>query len=222
MEHNINEKEFDEKFDRYLSDSDEVALAKELSVLGQKYTSKLDEANIIADAPSKAKRVTLWRSIAAIAAILILLAGIFLIPKMGEKDVFAAHFKPYQMVITERGTRENTIEINALLSEGISAYKEKNYTASFQAFNQLEKLSEDNDLYRFYKGISALANQNYDATTKALEPIASDDSLNIQQQTRWYLLLAYYQKSELKKVDSLVQLIEIGDYNYILVEKYFK
>ena len=218
---NKNEKVFDEKFDRYLSDSDEVELAKTLESLGGKYMSSIESGRELNNNPVKSKRAFLWRPIAAAAAVILLLSAIYLIPKMTEKDVFAEQFSPYQLVLTERGITDNSDELNMLIADAVIAYKSKRFEESFEAFSQLERQIPGAELYVFYKGISALALEDYEAAIQSLEPIAKDESIRIQEQARWYLLLAFHQNGDAAKTDSLSQLIQAGDYNYTLVERYF-
>ena len=111
--------------------------------------------------------------IGAIAAILALIALLFLPKNNGQED-YHSYFEPYPNVFTLRSG-------NTPLAVRMQAYSSGDYD---KAINLLNGLPIKNDTIRFYLGVSYFAMQEFELSKSSFNEI-TEESIFVPQK-RWY------------------------------------
>ncbi|MEM9823469.1 MAG: hypothetical protein AAF985_20465, partial [Bacteroidota bacterium] len=129
-----------------------------------------------------------WLAIAATMALLVVSYFVFQPARPSHQDLFAENFAPYPMVLNQRsGT-----PVDSILQAAIDAYERGSFVEATQQFQRLQDLDSNNFVYRFYQGLSFLANQEAGKAISILIPLVNGKS-KLKEQSQWYLALAYLQ-----------------------------
>ena len=165
-----------------------------------------------------------FRRVLAIAASLALLiiAWQFFFSNSNELNsdkLFADHFEPYQMILNQRSTSDDTHESTALLNTGIKQYAAGDFAGSSIAFRQLMDAELSNISFQFYYALSLLGNNEPNNAIPVLEKIMDTPEHLFLEQSRWYLALAYLQNNEKEKAVNILHKIKEGEYKFLEKEK---
>ena len=137
----------------------------------------------------------------AASAIFALIAGLCFVSPTNDQ-VFDDNFMAFEDNISEEldlmlSTRSAESEIpESLLNirKGMEHYNNKEYDQAIPIFiDYLENNSDASDYSQieFYLGVSYLSNQETDRSTEIFEKLLNDDDQMIQEDSKWYLSLAY-------------------------------
>ena len=137
----------------------------------------------------------------AASAIFALIAGLCFVSPTNDQ-VFDDNFMAFEDNISEEldlmlSTRSAESEIpESLLNirKGMEHYNNKEYDQAIPIFiDYLENNSDASDYSQieFYLGVSYLSNQETDRSTEIFQKLLNDDDQMIQEDSKWYLSLAY-------------------------------
>ncbi len=151
----------------------------------------------------KAKKISIrkWVGYSVAATVIAILTFTF-VGQQNEIDLMDEYFQPYRDVISRRGTQAPT-------GQAMFSYNRSDYEKAIEQFSNLEQKT---DTVRLYRGISLLAQKQYDS--------ALEDFRNIGPTSEFYLQKLWYQGltfAVLTKNDSArhyLQRIEEREYNY--------
>lgn len=147
-------------------------------------------------------RQTWFRAAAGFAFLLIAAYGL-LYMQFNNRSIGRDAFSPYKNAMT---VRHSDAQINALLKKGLEAYGAGQYEQAIHSFSQLPQDSSQ-VLARLYLGISYLATDQPEAASIELQAV-KELSSPIQENARWYLILAQLQLNEqesaMKGLDMLI------------------
>ncbi|OWY26165.1 hypothetical protein C7N43_36700 [Sphingobacteriales bacterium UPWRP_1] len=196
----------------------EVQLQREVHTLitlyGKQQAAKSKIAQIAADAATEegTKTISMFqklRPILAIAAILVLAAGVYFIfspSSNNPQELFAQHFSPYANTLTVRGVAD-TSSVAKTETEAMQYYQNQQYPQAAAAFDRLTQMNpKDQNTYDFYGGISLLANLQTAEAMQKLQTVAGSNN-PYQEQAEWYIALAYLQNKNTEKAKELLQQI---------------
>lgn len=164
----------------------------------------------------RVRSLSYWNVSLIAAAIVLLGAMIWLISKPDPKTadmLFAAHFQPYEMVLTQRSTTiDRPVELNA----AIAAYAEADYTAAETQFLQLAQAAPEEHLYQLYACVSSLAAGKNEAAIVCFTQLRAIP--NLAEQAQWYLGLSYLQKGDNAAAKASLEGIKPGGYQFDAAE----
>ena len=156
-------------------------------------------------------RVLVYRSLAAAAAVLVLLtAAWWLWPTPDGPALYAAYYTPFELPVAERSTDTTA----PLLQRADAAYRAGAYEEAFQLLTQLTERAPENTLYRFYRAQAALRTPRTDAAITDFEYLLDLPDHLFVQQSRWYLALAYLKADRREAAREMLRTIEPGAYRY--------
>ena len=149
----------------------------------------------------------------AIAASVVVLMGVALwfniTSSTDGPELFAAHFEPYDMVITQRSLEGPKDQV---LETAINNYDDGNYQESEKQFSNLAEINPDEPIMRIYECISSLATGNSKSSIDCFDNLLNIPAL--AEQSRWYLGLAYLQDGNGKKAAEVLSQIGEKEYKY--------
>lgn len=152
----------------------------------------------------------LWKKIAAVAAICLLsltIWQVFFTRPVSTQDLFATHFTPYAMVLTQRSDNQ----LNpATLQTAIDNYAAKNYALAATQFATLAQQQPKQPLYRLYECVAQLATTATPTTANCFMDLQQYP--NLQQQATWYLGLTYLEQGEVTAARRTFQQISAGQF----------
>ena len=218
--------ELDEKMEKEFKARLEVdkALAEEVNA----HTKALDILESLGDLEMKAriqkihnqqinqsksstKRIELKKWFAIAAAISFLLFGTWWFGLRSPQNIrlFAQNYETYKLNFGSRSSQENDLLIEASI-----AYKQKDYSAALNLFNQIPDTNEYYSNILLAKGICLMElDKNKEALPIFQQLIQSKDAL-FEEHATWYTALIYLKQNELEQSKSLLAKIadEDGDY----------
>ncbi|MBR9920357.1 MAG: tetratricopeptide repeat protein [Bacteroidetes bacterium] len=184
------------------------------------FREKLKQTDRAWKKPEEAKKMYIRRkpkrSQLAIAATIVLLlaASLYLLLKPGSDgtdSLYAANFAPYEMVLNQRGAADESPR-KQLEAQAVSAYENQQFDQAAQAFASLQEIAPNEDPFQFYYCLSVLASGQPDKAIPGLELLSEDSNSLFQEQSRWYLALAYLKNGQLEQAKSSLAQIETGAY----------
>ncbi|MFK7935382.1 MAG: hypothetical protein AB8G22_17845 [Saprospiraceae bacterium] len=191
--------------------------------IGDKKLRALSDVLVQTDAewqaPSDAKivRFSFIKKLGAAAAILMVgLAAwwILINPAISEQDLFAAHYTPYAMVLTQRS---DTAVDSELLQQAIANYSNQNYPLATTQFATLAQQQPEQPLYRLYECVAQLgvaASANNVACFSELQQYP-----RLREQATWYLGLTYLQLEKIEAAKTVFHGIESGQFKNAAAEE---
>ena len=125
---------------------------------------------------------TSWWPMAAVFVALAVVIGYWLVPDIStqDPDIFAAHFEPYDDIISTRD-----IDDSEILNRAFSFYNKGQFDSAAQYFARYLEVIPDRSI-EFYWGISLLG---ADASAEALpifERLSNDHGFLLQEAAQWY------------------------------------
>jgi hypothetical protein len=130
-----------------------------------------------------------------------------------QDGLYAANFEPYQMILTERGSSNEDLQMK-MQNDAIKAYQSKNFKDAALIFNKLYTENESRIEYRFYRANAFLADGQ---TTKAIDEfkeILTIPNHLFTEQSQWYLSMAYLSIDDFKNAKINLEKIKDGQYMY--------
>lgn len=155
--------------------------------------------------PKNARRVFL--RIAAVAASIALLIGIFFIITNNHKADPIALFENYYEAFSEVTLSPNSSD-QQLKQIADKAYLEKRYEEALNAFKQINPL---NSKQQIMLGICYLETGDYSSAIQQFEKNYSN--INYKNDAKWYAALSYLKQDKIKESKNLLQQIQSGKYN---------
>lgn len=140
--------------------------------------------------------------------VVLLILGIwwffFRTPPPSSQELFAEYFMAYPNVVApiEKSMEERDNETLAFEAYELGAYP--------QAETQFAQL-EQTEVIRFYRGVTALAQEQAAQAISMLEPIAADKTARFQQAAEWYMALSYLLQREYDKAGNWLKKIRATD-----------
>lgn len=132
----------------------------------------------------------------AATVVFIITVGAFLslltlLRKDSAEDLFAAHFKPYDDIISVKGVGYTTDSIDLIRQIGFSFYNRERFDSAILVFRFLQSSGYHSDTISFYLANAILGtNQSPDEAIIILKDLSEGNSV-FKQQSAWYLALAY-------------------------------
>jgi len=166
-------------------------------------------------APQKG-RVFSLRSALAIAATIALLVVSYFIFLPGNttpssEQLFASNFEAYPLLLNQRGLGDEPGD--ALLEQGKKAYQQRDFKEAYTAFQSLSEQEPANQVYRFYQAVSALGADQAKVAIPMLQSFTTTPN-PFQEQSLWYLCLAYIQLDDVEQAKSVLQGLSEDHYLY--------
>ena len=136
------------------------------------------------------------RYLIAAAVGLLILIGIFSLPKGGDpnEQLFAAYFQADPGLITTMSGGNNYAFNKAMV-----AYKEGKYKEAIDSWEKLYQNNPQNDSLNYFLGAAHLANAETQKAISYLEQVYPRVESSFQQESLWYLGLAYLKAGEVEK-----------------------
>jgi TolA-binding protein len=168
---------------------------------------------------AKRLRILTVKTILAIAAILLVIILVNTwYSREDSHDVFAQHFEPYTMILTERAIGDTAMTAR-LLSQAIAHYNSGRYEIAANTFTQLRHAGMDEVTIQFYEGVSLLGSGDHEEATQHFQDLLEKPDHLLKEQSRWYLGLALWQGGNTEEARKVFQSIQPGDYHYAKAEK---
>ena len=138
----------------------------------------------------------LQRYLIAAAIGLLILIGIFSLPKGGDQNeqLFAAYFQADPGLITSMSAGNNYAFNKAMV-----AYKEGKYKEAIGSWEKLYQNNPQNDSLNYFLGAAYLANAEPTKAIAYFEYVYPLEESSFQQESLWYLGLAYLKAGEVEK-----------------------
>ena len=140
------------------------------------------------------------------ASVILIAVFAFLITQSNTNRTFSDVFIPYKNLVTLRG---DEVE----LGEAMRLYSMGQFEGAMEIFNQFAPTSYETEYY-FYKGVTAMALENFNLAALSFEKIGTTESNPFWQQTKWYLALTYWQSGEVSESITLLKAIGPNEYEY--------
>lgn len=151
-----------------------------------------------------------WKKIALVAAVAVL--GLFLwqlLPYNTPDELFATHFEPYPMVLTQRSA---PTDATGMLNNAITAYAEKDFAKAAAAFQELLTTNPNQPIYQLYSCVSELGLGQNDIAIPCFKNLQNIP--NLQEQATWYLALSFLQKEDVASAKLAFESIQQGQYKF--------
>jgi len=128
-----------------------------------------------------------WHYAASAAMALLVAIGLATVlgKPLSNSDLFAKHFKTYELVLTNRSI-ENQYITN-LMSLAEDAYRNGNYNRAIGLFDEVLELNDQMMRAEFYKGASYMGNELYVDASKSLTRVIEHNDNAFVQRSEWYL-----------------------------------
>lgn len=148
-------------------------------------------------------------SIAAALLIVALVAVYFLVPQKagGANELYTAYFVPYDDVMTVRE------ESNALLTEAIHFYNNKEYTAAAERFQNYVTENQNDLNAQFYLGLSLIESGKVNDGIDALGLVITGKGL-LKEQAEWYRALGYLKLGDIESCKKQLEEINREGHDY--------
>lgn len=160
----------------------------------------------------KVRKLSYWQLGLIAAGVVMLYAMLWLIfqnqPK-SSRDLFATHFQPYEMVLSQRSAPTDQ---SAALEAAIAAYAKEAYAESEKQFQQLAEAYPDEPIYQLYACVSALADDRSETAINCFTKLQSTP--NLAEQAQWYLGLSYLQQNDREAAKAAFNEIKQGAYQF--------
>ena len=130
--------------------------------------------------------VITWIRYAA-AIVLIAVAGYFVFDQINEtspQNIYLSYMEPYPNVI-DPGTRG---DVGTQSIEALKLYDQGDYEGALSSFDEYLNLNPEDIETRFYYGVTALMNNEFEIADKELQTVANSNS-RLANQATWYLAL---------------------------------
>lgn len=150
-------------------------------------------------------------TIAAAVALLVIGYQFLMTSNLSSQEIYASNFEPYPMLLNQRSIDETTDD-QATYNNAISFYTKQQYSEALTAFEKLLANQPDNTTYQFYQANILLADNKADQAIPIFQKILDGDHPNFEEQTRWYLAMAYLQNEDLENAKTLLDDIQQGQY----------
>lgn len=152
---------------------------------------------------SIAKRRSLLKglAIAASIAILIIAAFNFENPTISSAEVFAQHYKPYELSLTQRGETTNQI----VRAEQL--YNTAKYQEVIPIFDSLINQTDTSSQIHLGMGLAKLSLNNPKEAINHFKTILNSTDLLFQDHAVWYTALAYLKLDDLQNAKYFLQLL---------------
>ena len=205
---------------RLSQDESLVQLLKEIKLLHkstrlskmEKVFQGLQETEVsLKETPnSQAVSRKLWPRVAAAASIILLLGLVWFLLNPGTPDtqkIFADAFEVYPNNVIKRSEQ---VKYSDLKNTAYSFYDQKKYAESIPQFLELYQ-TEDEKISLFYLAVASLADGQTDQTIQYFNEFSPYAKANgLDDQTAWYLALAYLKKGELDNASTILKELSNG------------
>lgn len=148
------------------------------------------------------------------AAIVVIVAVWGVLSAPSKTDLFEDYFTPYPSTHAFRSTQEeNQIEGASNLEKALRYYSEEDFGSAVLSFQRVQTDSMTaGDIFYFANAL--LAVNEFEQAEPKLESIVDNRENPFWQQTKWYLAITYLKLEKLEKIQSLLDLINVGEYRY--------
>ncbi len=140
--------------------------------------------NVPAGTATKPRRFG-WIRIAAAAAVLVVVAALFLSRTPEHEKIYADFYEADPGLSTAMGTTDDYA-----FHRGMIDYKTGNYAGAIEQWRPLLTASPASDTLNYYTGLAFLGMKKTDSTTYYLQRVAALSGSAFQQEARWYQALA--------------------------------
>ena len=167
-------------------------------------------SNIGTDNVRKLNPVSWIRYAAAI--VLIAAAGYFIfdqINSISPKDIYISYLEPYPNII-DPGTRG---DVGTESIEALHLYEQGNYEEALSSFDNYLHLNPQDIETRFYYGVTALMNNEFEIAERELQTVANSNSRLVNQAT-WYLALVRINTNQIDKAKENLNTLVEGQSSY--------
>lgn len=149
-----------------------------------------------------------WKWTAAVAAAVLLLLAIWLLPKQGTpsaQTLYASHFEPYPDLITQMDASQS------LQEEAMAQYNSGNALQALTLFGAVLEDDPDNDLIRLYMGVSHMQINELDEAIRTFDQLIQGDVPSYREPAEWYKALALLKAERKEACRDLLQSIAQND-----------
>lgn len=149
---------------------------------------------------------------AALLVVMLAIWWVFAKNQPGTDELLAEFQAPYPMILNQRSGNEASA-IQQAANQAIIAYQNNDFKAAQAQFEQLFQQSR-NQTFAFYAAIAALQNQDAQYAIERLSPLVDKTPHLLQEQSRWYLALAYLANDQPLEAQKVLNQISEGNYRY--------
>lgn len=186
----LKDKDFKREFETYQEFEESIRAAETAEIYDRVQAWDQPMAKTV----SKIRKIRLWTTIAASAAVVLIVMSVFRNGASNE-ELVEEYFQPYGNIATVRGKKE-------VIDQGLAYYDQGNYQKSLEQFNQYP----EDTLAIFYSGESYLASKKYE---KAIQKFNTIIELNIDLSEvatfhKGIALLGLNKRTEARKVLSKI------------------
>lgn len=106
-------------------------------------------------------------------------------------------------------------DINRLNILAVNAYNEKDFSTAIEYYEEIVETGLANDEHYFFLGLSHLYAKHYNAATQHLKEVMQvNANSKFQQETRWFLALAYLKQQDVELGRNQLLQIKVKEWNY--------
>ena len=209
-----SEKEFEQKL---LNDKDlrnEFELQKGIqNALSEEDVMELRDDLEQYEPPAKGgkKNQLRWSDSLAAAAFITLLIGIGMLwiyhSQITKPDeLYASYFEPYPSIYSQRSVNKDS-EQGTLKRKAFLAYEKENWEKAIDHFDKLLLLQPEKAEYAFYAAILDLKLNNAYRAIKRFQTVLKKEDPLLEDQTIWYIALAYLKEGNVEESEEYLQQI---------------
>ena len=150
-----------------------------------------------------------YRKLISIAAIILIITVPTLLllntQKMSPEELYQSYFEVYPNVAAPIVRSESP---KTSLEQAMGIYEQKDYKGAIDKLQNIKVETKDKEAVGFYLGMAYLANGNTNQAIEKFQKLQQQSLTTYQDQTTWYLALAFLSNKELEK--SKAQLIKLS------------
>lgn len=188
---------------------DTAAFANLLAEVGAPYEDETEEAAIAKQAPVRALNRRTWYSIAAVAALLLVLFGIqFLVIQPQQNDLYAKYANYDALHVTTRSANNDS-----LLELGATAFNAKNYNKAETALAAYLQHEPKDDEIRLAFAATLIENKKFELAHTTLQSISKQASA-FQSKALYYEALCFLKEGNSESCIALLKQIKTGEQSF--------
>lgn len=156
----------------------------------------------------KVRKISYRKLISIAAVILIITVPTLMLlnkQKMSPEELYQSYFEVYPNVaapIVRSESPKNSLE------QAMAIYEQKDYKGAIDKLQKIKVETKDKEAVGFYLAMAYLANGNTNQAIEKFQKLQQQSLATYQDQTTWYLALAFLSNKELEK--SKTQLIKLS------------
>lgn len=151
-------------------------------------------------------------TIAAAVSLLIVAYQWFSNSDLSSEELYAANFETYPMLLNQRSVDENTADL-IIYNNAITFYSKGQNQEALAAFEELIQAQPENITYQFYQANLLLSEDKSREAIPIFQKILAGDYPLFEEQTRWYLALAFLENDEKENAKALLEKIKPGQFH---------